>query len=142
MIPAIIILSLLVMAETLLIFWLFGVLKNTFNIVQDLSDMAKGKIPKGYKEAYDGKYYPATVLAKIIFESPQNMTITDFSMYESKRIVGFTIYTNETIREYYGDAANEISDEELKERFQDKTAIFKDVIVYSPIEGVWTWKQS
>ena len=134
MVAAIIILSLLVLAETLFIFWLFGVLKNTFEIVQDLSDMANGKIPKGYKEAYDGKYYPATVVATIQFESPQRMTITDFSMYESKKIVGFTIYTNETIKDYLG--------EDTDDGEKSKTVIFKDVIVYSPIEGVWTWKQS
>lgn len=134
MVAAIIILSLLVLAETLFIFWLFGVLKNTFEIVQDLSNMANGKIPKGYKEAYDGKYYPATVVATIQFESPQRMTVTDFSMYESKKIVGFTIYTNETIKDYLG--------EDTDDGEKSKTAIFKDVIVYSPIEGVWTWKQS
>lgn len=140
MIPAIIILSLLVMAETLLIFWLFGVLKNTFDIVQDLSDMTKGKIPKGYKEAYDGKYYPATVLAKIVFGSPQPMTITDFSQYEEKKVVGFTIFTTETVREYYGEDAEDFSDEELAQIISDKPVIFRDVVVYSPMEGVWTWK--
>lgn len=134
MVAAIIILSLLVLAETLFIFWLFEVLKNTFEIVQDLSDMANGKIPKGYKKAYDGKYYPATVVATIQFESPQRMTVTDFSMYESKKIVGFTIYTSETMKEYFGEDADDGE--------KSKTAIFKDVIVYSPIEGVWTWKQS
>ena len=134
MVAAIIILSLLVLAETLFIFWLFEVLKNTFEIVQDLSDMANGKIPKDYKKAYDGKYYPATVVATIQFESPQKMTVTDFSMYENKKIVGFTIYTNETMKDYLGEDADDGE--------KSKTAIFKDVIVYSPIEGVWTWKQS
>lgn len=142
MIAAIIILGLVVAAETLFIFWLLGVLKNTFDIVSDMADFAQGKTPRSFKEAYDGKYYPGTVIAQIKFGSPQEMTITDFSMYESKKVVGFTICTTETVREYYGAAVEDMSDEELEQMFDDKPAIFKNVVVFAPREGLWTWKSA
>jgi hypothetical protein len=65
--------------------------------------------------------------------------ITDFSMYEDKKIVGFTICTKETMREYIGIQRDDIPDEILEEAFS-KPTIFKNVIVYSPWEGMWTWK--
>lgn len=142
MIAAIIVLGLLVVAETLFIFWLLGVLKNTFSIVEDMSDFAQGRTPRSFKEAYDGKYYPATVIAQLKFNSPEEMSITDFSLYESKKIIGFTIYTTESIRDYYGAAVDELSDEELELIFENKPAIFKNSVVYAPREGIWTWKSA
>jgi hypothetical protein len=139
MIIAVIVLSMLVLAETGFIFWLLKVLKNTFNIVDSALDMAAGKIPRNMKTAYDGKYYPATVISQIQFDSKDEMVITDFSMYEDKKIVGFTICTKESMRDYLGAAANDIPDEVLEETFGTPT-IFKNVVVYAPREGTWTWK--
>lgn len=127
---AIIILVLIASVEAIFIFWPFKVLKNTSNNI----------IPKGFHEAYDGKYYPATVIAKVRFGSPQEITITDFSMYESNKIVGFIICTKQTAKEFYGEEAGNMTDEELMEIFNDKPAMFKNVIVYSPMEGFWTWE--
>lgn len=66
MIVAIIILSILLVGATAFIFWLFEVLKNTFEIVESTLDMAVGKTPRRIKEAYDRKYYPATVFKNIL----------------------------------------------------------------------------
>ena len=79
MIVAIVILSILLIGAIAFIFWLLGVLKNTFSIVEDMSDFAQGRTPRSFKEAYDGKYYPATVIAQLKFNSPEEMSITDFS---------------------------------------------------------------
>ena len=139
MIVAIVILSLLLVGAAAFIFWLLQVLKNTFGIVEQAMDMAQGKTPQKYKKAYDGKYYPATVISQVKFSCDEEMLITDFSMYEEKKIVGFTVCTKETIREYIGAAADDLPDDLLEETFATPT-IFKNVLVYAPMEGMWTWK--
>ena len=139
MIIAIIILSVLLAGAVAFIFWLLQVLKNTYEIVENAMDMALGKTPRNYKEAYDGKYYPATVISQVKFDCDSEMVITDFSMYEDKKIVGFTICTKESMREYMGAAADDVPDEILEETIGTPT-IFKNVVVYAPTEGMWTWK--
>lgn len=133
MIAAIIILSILLIGSIAFIFWLFKVLKNTCETIN--FSLNAGKAP----EAHDGKYYPATVISQVKFECDSDMIITDFSMYENKRIIGFTICTRETMREYVGAQGDDIPDEILKEGL-GKPTIFKNVIVYAPWEGMWTWK--
>jgi hypothetical protein len=115
------------------------VLKNTFEIVENAMDMARGKTPAKFQTAYDGKYYPATVISLVKFNCDEESVITDFSMYEDKKIVGFTICTKESMREYIGAAADDVPDEILEETIGTPT-IFKNVVVYAPAEGVWTWK--
>ena len=139
MIIAIIVLSILLVGATDFIFWLLQVLKNTYEIVENAMDMALGKTTRNYKKAYDGKYYPATVISQVKFECDSEMMVTDFSMYEDKKIVGFTICTKETMREYIGVQGDDIADEILEETL-GKPTIFKNVIVYAPWEGMWTWK--
>ena len=141
MIIAIIILSVLLAGAVAFIFWLLQVLKNTYEIVENAMDMALGKTPRNYKKAYDGKYYPATVISQVKFDCDSEMVVTDFSMYEDKKIVGFTVCTKETIQEYIGAAADDIDEETLEEVFCTPT-IFKNVVVYSPVEGMWTWKSA
>ena len=96
MVIAIIILSVLLAGAVAFIFWLLQVLKNTYEIIENAMDMALGKTPRKYKEAYDGKYYPATVISRIQFNCDSEMMVTDFSMYEDKKIVGFSICRKET----------------------------------------------
>jgi hypothetical protein len=139
MIIAIIILSVLLAGSIAFIFWLLGVLKNTFEIIDSSLDMAAGKTPKKYRTAYDGKYYPATVISQVKFGCDSEMMVTDFSMYEDKKIVGFTICTKETAREYLGITEEEMPDEVIEE-VSERPAIFKNVVVYAPMEGTWTWK--
>ena len=117
MIVAIVILSVLLLGAVAFIFWLLQVLKNTFEVVEQAMDMAQGKTPKQFKTAYDGKYYPATVISQVKFNCDKEMIITDFSMYEDKKIVGFTVCTTETIQEYIGAAADDIPDDLLEETF-------------------------
>ena len=135
MVAAIIILSILLIGSIAFIFWLFKVLKNTCKIINFSLDVAAGKPP----EAYDGKYYLATVISQVKFGCDSEMVITDFSMYEDKKIVGFTICTKETMREYIGVQGNDISDEILEETL-GKPIIIKKAIVYALWEGMWTWK--
>jgi hypothetical protein len=141
MIVAIVILSFLLVGAVAFIFWLLQVLKNTFEVIEQAMDMAQGKTPTKFKTAYDGKYYPATVISQVKFNCDKEMVITDFSMYEDKKIVGFTVCTKETIQEYIGAAADDFDDDILKETFGSPT-IFKNVVVYSPVEGMWTWKSA
>lgn len=141
MIVAIVILSFLLVGAIAFIFWLLQVLKNTFEVIEQAMDMAQGKTPAKFKTAYDGKYYPATVISQVKFNCDKEMIITDFSMYEDKKIVGFTVCTKETIQEYIGAAADDLDEEILEETFGSPT-IFKNVVVYSPVEGMWTWKSA
>ena len=139
MIIAIVILSILLAGAVAFIFWLLQVLKNTYEIVENAMDMALGKTLRNYKKAYDGKYYPATVISQVKFDCDSEMVIADFSMYEDKKVVGFTICTKESMKEYIGAAASYVPEEILEEAF-GKPTIFKNVIVYAPWEGMWTWK--
>ena len=139
MIVAIIILSILLAGSIAFIFWLLGILKNTFEIIDSSLDMAAGKTPKKFRTAHDGKYYPATVISQVKFGCDSEMMVTDFSMYEDKKIVGFTICTKETAREYLGITEEEMPDEVIDE-LSGKPAIFKNAVVYAPMEGMWTWK--
>lgn len=141
MIVAIVILSFLLIGAVAFIFWLLQVLKNTFEVIEQAMDMAQGKTPAKFKTAYDGKYYPATVISQVKFNCDKEMIVTDFSMYEDKKIVGFTVCTKETIQEYIGAAADDLDEEVLEETFGSPT-IFKNVVVYSPMEGMWTWKSA
>lgn len=139
MIIAIIILSTLLLGAIAFIFWLLQVLKNTFQIIGEAIEITHGKTALKYKTAYDGKYYPATVIAQIKFNCDQESVIVDFSMYDTKKIVGFIICTKESIQEYVGSIANNLSQEVLEETFAQPT-IFKHALVYAPTEGTWTWK--
>lgn len=145
MIVAIIILSVLLASALVFIFWLLGVLKNTFEIVESTLDMAAGKTPRRMREAYDGKYYPATVVSQIQFGCDSETVITDFSMYEDKKIIGFILQTKETALEYIGANLEPIEDEEVLaelEKTLGEPTIFKNVLVYAPVEGMWTWKSA
>ena len=146
MIVAIIILSILLISAIAFIFWLLRVLKNTFEMVESTLDMAAGKTPRKMKEAYDGRYYPATVISQIQFGCDSETVITDFSMYEDKKIVGFILQTKETALEYI-NANLKIEQEEEDKEFLSKLkksleepTVFKNVLVYAPMEGMWTWK--
>ena len=138
MVTAIITLSICLFAALAFIFWLSWVLKNTFCITENLVDIAANKIPRNLGTAYDGQYYPATVIASVKYDSNEEMIVTDFSLYESQQIVGFTICTKQSISEYYGPLTFELDDEELQ--LLEEPTIFPNVIVYAPQEGVWTWK--
>lgn len=145
MIVAIIILSILLVGATTFIFWLLRVLKNTFEIVESTLDMAAGKTPRKMKEAYDGKYFPATVISQIQFGCDSEAVITDFSMYENKKIVGFILQTKETALEYINANLEVTEDEEVLselEKTLSKPTIFKNVLVYAPVKGMWTWKSA
>lgn len=145
MIVAIVILSILLVGATAFIFWLLGVLKNTFEIVESTLDMAAGRTPRRMKEAYDGKYYPATVISQIQFGCDSEAVITDFSMYEDKKIIGFILQTKETALEYIGANMETIEEEEVLaelEKTLGEPTVFKNVLVYAPMEGMWTWKSA
>ena len=147
MIVAIIILSILLVSAIAFIFWLLRVLKNTFEMVESTLDMAAGKTPRKMKEAYDGRYYPATVILQIQFGCDSETVITDFSMYEDKKIVGFILQIKETALEYINANIKIEQEEEEDEEFLSKLkksleepTVFKNVLVYAPREGMWTWK--
>lgn len=139
MIAAIIVLGFLLVGAVAYIFWLLQVLKNTFKIIEISQDLAAGKVPEEFRKAYDGEYYPASVILQMRFEEDSEILITDFSMYKDKKIIGFTICTKETMREFVGVESDGIPDDILKQILEKPTMI-KDVIVYAPWEGMWTWK--
>lgn len=140
MIIAIVILACCLVAALAFIFWLSQILKNTFTITADLTDIIANKAPRSLQTAYDGQYYPATVIATVHFNSDQDMTITDFSLYETKKIVGFSIFTPQSLNEYYKCDIESLGEEAIAEAM--KPVIFKNVVVYAPKEGMWTWKSA
>ena len=137
----IIILAVLLLGTTAFIFWLLKVLKNTFSITENLIDMAQGKSPRAMKEAYDGKYYPATVIAQVKFDQPHEGKVVDWSLYEEKKIVGFIMMTTDKVEDYYGKEFIEMLDEEDLEELTSPV-IIKNALVYAVREDDWFWKSA
>lgn len=141
MIIGIIILAILLAAAIAFIFWLLKVLKNTLNITETYS----------LTTAYDGKYYPAHVILQAQYGSPYNGRIVDWSMYDSHKIVGFTILMTEKFEEFYSEKeiakmlnipVEEISEEilEIVKNETLKPKMIKNVLVYAVEEDEWIWK--
>ena len=137
----IIILAVLLLGAAAFIFWLLKVLKNTFSITENLIDMAQGKSPRAMKEAYDGKYYPATVIAQVKFDQPHEGKVVDWSLYEEKKIVGFIIMTTDKVEDYYGKEFIDMLDEEDLEELTSPV-IIKNALVYAVREDDWFWKSA
>lgn len=137
----IIILAVLLLGAAAFIFWLLKVLKNTFSITENLIDMAQGKSPRAMKEAYDGKYYPATVIAQVKFDQSYEGKVVDWSLYEEKKIVGFIMMTTDKVEDYYGKEFIEMLDEEDLEELTSPV-IIKNALVYAVREDDWFWKSA
>lgn len=137
----IVILAVLLLGATAFIFWLLKVLKNTFSITENLIDMAQGKSPRAMKEAYDGKYYPATVIAQVKFDQPHEGKVVDWSLYEEKKIIGFIMMTTDKVEDYYGKEFIEMLDEEDLEELTSPV-IIKNALVYAVREDDWFWKSA
>ena len=137
----IVILAVLLLGAAAFIFWLLKVLKNTFSITENLIDMAQGKSPRAMKEAYDGKYYPATVIAQVKFDQPHEGKVVDWSLYEEKKIVGFIMMTTDKVEDYYGKGFIEMLDEEDLEDLISPV-IIKNALVYAVREDDWLWKSA
>lgn len=137
----IVILAVLLLGAAAFIFWLLKVLKNTFSITENLIDMAQGKSPCAMKEAYDGKYYPATVIAQVKFDQPHEGKVVDWSLYEEKKIVGFIMMTTDKVEDYYGKEFIEMLDEEDLEELTSPV-IIKNALVYAVREDDWFWKSA
>ena len=137
----IIILAVLLLGAAAFIFWLLKVLKNTFSITENLIDMAQGKSPRAMKEAYDGKYYPATVIAQVKFDQPHEGKVVDWSLYEEKKIIGFIMMTTDKVEDYYGKEFIEMLDEEDLEELTSPV-IIKNALVYAVREDDWFWKSA
>ena len=69
------------------------------------------------------------------------MKVVDFSMYDKYKLVGMTIYTTDTLEDYYGDVITELEelDEDLVEELT-KPVLLKNKMVFEIEEGNWTWK--
>ena len=137
----IVILAVLLLGAAAFIFWLLKVLKNTFSITENLIDMAQGKSPRAMKEAYDGKYYPATIIAQVKFDQPHEGKVVDWSLYEEKKIVGFIMMTTDKVEDYYGKEFIEMLDEEDLEELTSPV-IIKNALVYAVREDDWFWKSA
>ena len=137
----IVILAVLLLGAAAFIFWLLKVLKNTFSITENLIDMAQGKSPRAMKEAYDGKYYPATIVAQVKFDQPHEGKVVDWSLYEEKKIVGFIMMTTDKVEDYYGKEFIEMLDEEDLEELTSPV-IIKNALVYAVREDDWFWKSA
>lgn len=140
MIVAVIVLGILLAVAAAFIFCLWQVLKNTYLNTYLAENMVECKT-FSFKKAYNDVYYSAHVLARIEFGSPQEMKVVDFSMYDKYKLVGITIYTTDTLEDYYGDAITELEelDEDLVEELT-KPVLLKNKVVFEISEGNWTWK--
>ena len=133
MVLAIVLLSIVLIISIIInaIFW--QVIKNMLTIIKNSAKNCAGGL------AYDNQYYPATVISQIKFNSDSEAVITDFSLYENKGIVGFTIYTTSNIKDYF--QLQEDENEILYEELFSKPAIFKNAVVFALDKNLWTWKK-
>ena len=147
------ILATLLVVAAAIIFLLAKVFFSTlgkFEEILNLSDSIMNKENfeglRNYEmeKAYDGKYYPCkTLFLKIKFEQEDPIFVADFSLYDSQQCAGLEIYTDNTL-DYYVQHSKEWAEyKEIHEGQEiEKTAILilRNVILYSPMEGVWAWK--
>lgn len=121
---ALIITIVIAVALVAFIFFLCWVLKNTFKtFICSSFDSIVSELPIDLETAYDGKYYPCTLLLQIDKTTDGTHTqIYDFSLYDSRKLVGLQIITDEFDEDEYG------------------THIIPHAIVYQPFEGDWLWK--
>lgn len=133
--------AVLLFGATAVIFWLLKVLKNTFAVTENLVNIVQGKSPRIIKEAYDDKYYPATVIAQVKFGQPSEGKVVDWSLYEEKKIIGFFMLTTDKPEDYYGkEFIENLEEEELEELL--KPVIIKNALVYAVREDDWFWKSA
>lgn len=143
MVITIIILATLLAAAAVIIFCLWQVLKNTYLKIYLAENVIEHKPLSRLTKAYNDVYYPANVIAKLEFGSPQEMKLIDFSLYDKYKIIGFTIYVKETLEEYYGDIIAELDevDDDIIEELT-KPVLLKNKLVFEISEGNWTWKSA
>lgn len=142
----VVLLVVLLCATVAFIFYQSKVLKNIRNIIYEIVDKTEKLVTiknMNSEVAYDGKYYPATVISKVTFGAPADMILVDFSMYDKHKIVGFTIYTTDKLEECYILKGTENWDEKIREEFRQSLlmpTLHKNCVVYSSGEGYWRWK--
>ena len=110
------------------IFWLCKVLKNTFHIL----------IKRSPHQAFDNKYYPATVVCWTKYNQPTEMITADFSLYDEYKIVGFYVTTTDPPQKYL--EIRDLNKDDIS--FLEKPVIFYNSLVYQEMEGLWTWKHA
>lgn len=120
MVIAIIILSAVCGVLLLALFLALRALSHAVDILETSKNIAQ-------ETSYDGVEYPCTLITFRKFLAEYDGIITDFSLYESERIIAMTTY--------YTRPPNE--EEEL---LGDAPLILQNAIVYQPIEGVFSFK--
>lgn len=146
---AIAILVVLLIIETAIIFLMWKVLKSTFNNLENIlnlsneySDMVsdfQSILNIQNEVAYDGKYYPCVLFMSIEFNHPHTEMIADFSLYDSKKIIGLLIKSTSSLDDF-------IKDNPLLAMYKDTDfekechIIVPKAFVYSPMKGVWSWR--
>lgn len=144
MIVITILLGLMLLGSGLFIFYLMQVLKNTCEASENVIKMSEGidRLNKG--ESYDGKYYPGTVISNILFGQSTDGMMTDFSAYETNKIIRVIMLCEETVEEHLKNNSmfENLSDLpiDMVAAQLSKPTVHENVIVYSPMEGFWTWK--
>ena len=133
MIIGLIVLGLLLCASIAFNFFLWKILKNTYKIlidneqknnIDELAELRAALNNFDNNIAYDGEYYPGHLFLSIEpnTEDDALVQIMDFSFYEKYKIIGCTIKYNQASEDDYG------------------THMIPKVVVFQPMEGVWTWK--
>ena len=125
-----IILASLLTVSSVLIFLLWRVLKNTYCTMRKLQIQEE----LNSDTAYDGQYYPGSVIAVFKYDCEEDMIVTDFAQYEEKKLIGITILSRDPYPEE-DFAPLGITREEA-----ERPHLFHNVTVFQPREGFWKWK--
>lgn len=124
------VLAVLLALSLAFIFLLWRVLKNTYFAMKGLqiAEELKSDI------AYDGKYYPGSVIATFKYDCEEEMVIADFSQYEEKKLIGITVTSTDPYPEAEFLPLGITRDE------AERPHLHRNVTVFQPREGFWKWK--
>jgi hypothetical protein len=84
--------------------------------------------------AYDGQYYPGSVIATFKYGCEEDMIITDFSQYEEKKLIGITSLSKDPYPE------EEFASLDITREEAERPHLYPNVTVFQPREGFWKWK--
>lgn len=134
MVTALIIICILLLGSVALNFIFVKMLKNTLEKLAILYDYNEIQENVKMGKAYNDKYYPGHVIAHMKYDCDEELVIADFSMYETHKIIGITLCDKSP----YPD--EEFLKLGLTREQVERPQFHPDVVVFQPMEGMWSWK--
>lgn len=128
------IVSVLLIASLAFNFFFIRFLKNTYEKLTKAQELILTLDCVHNEKAYDDKYYPCTLITQLKYDCEDEIVVTDFSRYETDKVVGIFVCSKEPYPE------EEFAELGFERDEVEQPQILPKMIVYSPREGFWKWK--